>query len=202
MMGLPIGADKTYVGTFSDLLHPYSIGVGALAIATFAMHGSIYLHLKTTGDLQERIHRMMWTTFGVFLVLYMLITIVTLATMPSAIRNFEDFPWAWGVVVLSVLAIANIPRAIYRGKPLYAFVSSACTIAALVCLFGVALYPNLIASSLNPDWSLTIYNAASSQRTLAIMRNIAFIGMPFVLAYTATIYWVFRGKVEIGKHSY
>jgi cytochrome d ubiquinol oxidase subunit II len=66
----------------------------------------------------------------------------------------------------------------------------------------MALFPNLAFSSLNPEWSLTIYNAASSQKTLAIMRNIAAIGMPFVLAYTVVIYWTFRGKVELGKFSY
>jgi cytochrome d ubiquinol oxidase subunit II len=202
MMGLPIGADKVYSGTILDLVRPYSVLVGLFAVATFAMHGSIYLYLKTKGELKERIHRLIWTTFGLFLVLYMLVTIFTLVTMPSAIRNFRDLPWAWAVVVLTVLAVANIPRAIFRGKPLYAFLSSACTIAALTFLFGVALFPNLIASSLDPAWSLTIYNASSSEKTLGIMRNIAFIGMPFVLAYTAVIYWVFRGKVELGTHSY
>jgi len=71
-----------------------------------------------------------------------------------------------------------------------------------VFLFGVALFPNMVASTLNPAWNLTIYNAAASQKTLGIMRLIAILGMPFVLAYTATIYWVFRGKVQLGKFSY
>ena len=105
-------------------------------------------------------------------------------------------------MILNALAIANIPRAIHQGRALYAFISSSCTIAALIFLFGMALFPNLIYSSLNPDWSLTIYNAASSQKTLGIMRTIALIGMPFVIAYTIVIYWTFRGKVELGKFSY
>lgn len=202
MQGLPIGADQEFAGTLGSLLRPYALLVGVLAVATFAMHGSIYLYLKTTGELQQRIHGWMWRTFGVFLVLYMLTTIVTLALMPQAIANFKAFPWAWGVVLLTVLAIANIPRAIYHNAPLYAFVSSSATIAALVFLFGVALFPNLIVSSLDPAWSLTIRNAASSQKTLGIMAVIALIGMPFVLAYTGIVYWVFRGKVELGKLSY
>ena len=137
-----------------------------------------------------------------FLVLYLLVTIFTLVRVPGAVRNFETIPWAWLVVVANVLAIANIPRAIYQGKALYAFVSSACTIAALLFLFGVALYPNLIVSSLDPAASLTITNAASSEKTLRIMRTIALLGMPFVAAYTAVVYWVFRGKVQLGKFSY
>ncbi len=202
MKGIAIGSDMVYQGSVIDLVRPYPILVGAFTVAMFAMHGSIYLYLKTTGELQEKIHNWIWRTFGVFLVLYVLTTIFTLATIPSAIRNFEHLPWAWVVVVLNVLAIANIPRAIYQNRPMYAFISSSCTIAAFVFLFMVALYPNLIASSLNPKWNLTIYNASSSPKTLEIMAIIALLGMPFVLAYTSVVYWIFRGKVQIGEHSY
>ncbi|UCG51450.1 MAG: cytochrome d ubiquinol oxidase subunit II [Candidatus Latescibacterota bacterium] len=202
MVGLPIGADMEFQGGLLDLLQPYALLVGVLAVTTFLMHGSIYLYLKTEGELQARIHRWMWRTFWVFLVTYLITTVATLVTVPHATDNFTRYPWAAVVVVLNVLAIANIPRAIHHGSPFYAFLSSSATIAALTFLFGMALYPNLIFSSIDPESSLTIYNAASSQKTLSIMRNIAFIGMPFVLAYTAIIYWTFRGKVDLGKFSY
>jgi cytochrome d ubiquinol oxidase subunit II len=202
MRGIPIGPDKEFSGGFADLIGPYPLLVGVFAVATFAMHGSIYLYLKTEGELQARVHGWMWRTFGFFLVLYMLTTIYTLVTMSSAIHTFRANPWAWVVVVLNVLAVANIPRAIFQNRALYAFVSSCCTIAALTFLFGVALFPNLIVSTLNSGWSLTIYTAASSERTLRFMRTIAFLGMPFVAGYTAVVYWVFRGKVQLGKLSY
>jgi cytochrome bd ubiquinol oxidase subunit II len=202
MVGLPIGADMEYQGTVLDLLGPFPLLIGAFAVATFAMHGSIYLYLKTEGELQQRIHRWMWTTFGIFLVMYIFVTMATLVMLPSAVANFRDIPWAWVVVVLNVLAIANIPRAIYLGKPGYAFLSSVATIGALTFLFGFALFPNMIVSSLDPAWNLTIYNAASSQKTLGIMRWFAIIGMPFVLTYTIAIYWIFRGKTKLGKFSY
>jgi len=202
MMGLPIGADKEFRGGLLDLLGVYPLLVGLFTVAMFAMHGSIYLYLKTEGELQQRIHGWIWRTFGIFLVFYLLTTIYTLVNIPAATENFKHYPWAWVVVVLNVLAIANIPRAIYQGRPLYAFISSCCTIAAFNFLFGVALFPNLLVSSLSTEYNLTIYNAASSLKTLAIMRNIAFLGMPFVLAYTGVIYWLFKGKVEIGKTSY
>ncbi len=202
ILGIKVGPDFEYVGSFLDLLRPYPLLVGLFAVATFAMHGSIYLYLKTEGELQQRIHGWMWRTFGFFLVAYLLTTIYSLAAVPNTTANFEKYPWVWGVVLLNVLAIANIPRAIHQHRPFYAFVSSACSIAAFVFLFGVALYPNLIVSSLDPAYSLTIYNAASSPKTLRIMQIIAFLGMPFVLAYTVVIYWVFRGKVELGKFSY
>ncbi len=202
LMGLPVGADMEYHGEFLALLTPYPLLVGLLAVSTFVMHGSIYLFLKTEGDLQKRMHSWMWKTFGTFLVMYMLTTIFTLVKHPQATENFQHHPWLWVVVLLNVLAIANIPRAIYLNRPFYAFISSAATIAALVSLFGAALFPNIVVSSLNPDWNLTIYNAASSQKTLKIMRIMAFLGMPFVLTYTAVIYWIFRGKVSLNKFSY
>jgi cytochrome d ubiquinol oxidase subunit II len=202
MKGIPIGSDHEFVGTFFDLLGVYPVLVGLFAVAMFAMHGAIFLYLKTSGELQQRIHGWMWRTFGLFLVLYLLTTIYSIVEIPNATRNFKEHPWVWIVVVLNVLAVANIPRAIHLGRPLYAFISSSCSIAAFVFLFGVALYPELLVSSLSPTWSLDIYNAASSPKTLQIMQIIAFIGMPFVLAYTAIIYWMFRGKVELGKFSY
>jgi cytochrome d ubiquinol oxidase subunit II len=202
--GLPLGADGDFAASVSlrDLLQPYPLLTGLFAVATFAMHGSIYLYLKTTGDLQKRIHGWMWTTFGLFLVMYLLVTIFTLTTNPRSTGKYADHPWAWAIVVLNVLAIANIPRAIYKNRPLYAFLSSSCTIAAFTFLFGLTLWPNLIVSTVDPAYNLTLASAASTEKTLGIMTFVVVLGMPFVLSYTITIYWVFRGKVEIGKFSY
>jgi cytochrome d ubiquinol oxidase subunit II len=127
----------------------------------------------------------------------------TLYDVPRATHNFEQYPWLWIVPLLNVLAVANIPRAIYQGRAGYAFVSSCCVIVALVFLLTVALYPNLVGSTIDPaENSLTIYRAASSAKTLDIMLLIALVGMPCVLAYTAVVYWTFRGKVKLDQHSY
>lgn len=202
MMGVPIGPDMEFQGTFLGLLRPYPLLVGAFAVAMFAMHGAIYLYLKTEGALQERIYTWMWRSFGFFLVLYMFTTMYTLVSIPNALRQFGHRPWAWAVVVVNVLVIANIPRSIFLKRPLQAFLSSCLAIAGFIFLFSIALYPNMMTSSLQPEWSLTIVNSASSEKTLKIMLIIAALGMPFVLAYTTVIYWVFRGKVEMGDHSY
>lgn len=207
LRGLPIGPDMEFVDTvwyghLVRMLNPYAIVVGLFVVAMFAMHGTIYLYLKTEGELQDRIYRWMWTTFGVFLVMYLFTTIYSLVDVPAATGNFRKYPLAWIVVALNVLAIANIPRAIFGRKPVQAFVSSCCSIAAFVFLFMTAIFPNLLVSSEAAHFSLTIYNAASSQKTLRIMAVIAALGMPFVLAYTAAIYWTFRGKTQIGKFSY
>lgn len=200
--GIPIGPDMEFKGTLFDLLRPYPVLVGFFTVSLFTMHGALFLFLKTEGKLQQRIYNWMWTSFGIFLVFYILTTIFTLALNPQAIRHFSSSPLMWSVVVLNVLAIANIPRAIFLNRPKYAFFTSCCTIAALNFLFGVALFPNIAVSSLDSAWNLTIFNAASSLKTLRIMQIVAMLGLPFVICYTAIVYWIFRGKVEIGGHSY
>jgi cytochrome d ubiquinol oxidase subunit II len=202
MVGMPINGAGVFTGSFFDLLRPYPILIGLLTVFFAIMHGAIYLYLKTEDELQQLVHRWMWRGFGLTLVVYMLATIFTLALVPQPLRNFHNHPWSWILVILTVLAFANIPRAIFLGWPFYAFISSALTIAALVFLFSFTLYPNLVASSISPEYSLTIFNASSSAKTLSIMLMIALIGMPFVVAYTAAIYWAFRGKVKISEHSY
>jgi cytochrome bd ubiquinol oxidase subunit II len=202
LVGIPINANGDFVGSFFDLIRPFPILLGLLTVSFAAMHGAIYLYLKTEGELQKWVHRWMWHGFGFTLIAYVLATIFALAFIPNAVRNFNEHSWAWVIVVLTVLAFANIPRAIFMGRPFYAFLSSSVTIVALVFLFSLTLYPNLVVSSISPANSLNIYNASSSEKTLHIMAIIALIGMPFVLCYTAAIYWAFRGKVKITEHSY
>lgn len=202
LSGLPISSDMYFTGTVRDLFRPYHLMVGLFAVSVCAMHASIYLYLKIEGELQARLHGWMWRTFGFFIICYMMTTIMTLVMEPHATANFEKYPISWVVVLLNVLAIANIPRAIHLNRPLYAFISSSCSIAAFTFLFGIALFPNLLVSDLNHAWNLTIYNASSSKMTLTIMAIIAAIGMPFVLAYTALVYWVFRGKVKTEQLTY
>ena len=202
LVGIPVDARGVYTGSFFDLVRPYPILIGLLTVSFAAMHGAIYLFLKTEHELQQLVHRWMWRGFGLSLITFMLATIFTLGMIPDAVRNFRDHPWAWTIVVLMVLAFANIPRAIFLERPFYAFLSSSLTIIAMVFLFSFSLFPNLVVSSISPAFSQTIYNASSSQKTLKIMAIIALIGMPFVLAYTSAIYWAFRGKVRITDHSY
>lgn len=203
MIGIAMDAHGNYLGGFFDLLNPYSVLAGLVTIALFAMHGALYLVLKLPeGEARDRVKSWIWHSWGTFLVLYILGTIYTLMAVPQATANFTRFRWAAAIVVVNVLAVANIPRSVFRNKPIEAFLSSSVTILCLVALFGLALFPNLVTASNNPSNSLTVFNAASSEGTLWTMFVIAIIGMPFVLTYTAAVYWTFRGRVEIGEHSY
>lgn len=202
MIGLPLDERGNFLGTLADQLGPYPLLVGLMTLAMFAMHGGLFLYLKTEGDFQARLRDWMWRSFGFFLVTYMLATMYTIALVPQATANFRSYPWMAVIIVINVLAVANVPRCLYWKKPAMAFASSCVIIATLVGLFGLALFPNLVTASNDPANSVTIFSAASSAKTLGIMLIIAAIGMPFVLAYSTVIYWTFRGKVKLSDTSY
>ncbi len=202
MIGVPLDSRGIYAAGFFNLLGPYAITVGLLAVAMFAMHGAIFLHLKTTGELCDRTYRWTWRTYGVFVLMYLVVTIATWLNVPRAMAPFQSNPLAWLVVAVNLAAVIGIPCALYLHRSGWAFIASCLSICAFILLLGLTLFPNLVTSHPNLENSLTIYNAASSQKTLSIMLVIAVIGMPFVLTYTAIIYWVFRGRVARGDRSY
>ena len=202
MLGVPLNADHEFIGTFRGLLNPYSLAVGVMAIFAFAMHGAIYLYLKTEGEFQSRLRPVMWRMYFVFAAFYLVMTLWTSFAAPRAAATLNEYPVLWIVPVLNLLAALNIPRALHKGVEGYAFFSSSCMIAAFVFLFITALFPYLVPASNDPRHSLTIVNAASSSKTLWIMLVIAILGMPCVLTYSGVIYWTFRGKVRLDETSY
>lgn len=200
--GLPVRADYELDVTLLDLLRPYPVLVGITTVALFMMHGAIYATMKTEGELQKTLRSWVNNTIIFFVICYVTTTMATLIFIPSMIEPFKHSPWLFFVALLNMLAIANIPREIYHGREFRAFFSSCASIVALLALFAIGIFPNIVPAAPNPELSLTIYNAASSQKTLGIMFIIALIGMPFVIAYTSVIYWVFRGKVKLTASSY
>ncbi|MBS3943914.1 MAG: cytochrome d ubiquinol oxidase subunit II [Melioribacter sp.] len=200
--GIPIDAEKEFAGNFFTLISPYTLLVGITTVALFMMHGSIYVVMKTEGELQKKIRSWVNNNIIFFVICYVTTTMYTLIYYPHMVQHFKDAPWLFIIAVLNMLAIANIPREIFHGRDFRAFLSSCASIVALLALFAVGLFPNIVLSNPNPEYSLTIYNAASSQKTLNIMLIVAIIGIPFVLAYTVSIYWIFRGKVKIDTMSY
>ncbi len=200
--GIPIGADKEFAGTFLGLINPYTILVGITTVALFMMHGAIYSVMKTENELQTKLRGWINNTIIFFVICYVTATMATLIYYPHMVENFRTTPVIFVFAILNMLAIANIPREISKKRDFRAFLSSAASIAALLLIFAVGVFPNIVYSNPNPEYSLTIYNAASSEKTLTIMLIIALIGVPFVLAYTISIYWIFRGKVKLDEMSY
>jgi cytochrome d ubiquinol oxidase subunit II len=200
--GLPLSPDREFMGTFWDLLNPYALLVGVTTLALFTMHGAIYLVLKTEGEMQAQARGWARNAIIGFTMSYVTTTMATLLYVPHMADTVREHPELFALALLNMLAIANIPREIHHGRDFRAFLSSAAAIAALITLFGVGMFPDLVTAANDPARSLTIYNAASSPKTLGIMLIIAVIGIPLVLAYTAGIHWVVRGKVRLDRFSY
>ncbi|MGC8990027.1 MAG: cytochrome d ubiquinol oxidase subunit II, partial [Verrucomicrobiia bacterium] len=110
--------------------------------------------------------------------------------------------WLFCLAIVNLLAIANVVREIRRRRDRAAFLSSCIAVIMLLAICAIGMYPNLVLSAPNPEHSLTIRNAASSQKTLGVMLTIALIGMPLVIGYTSSIYYIFRGKVKLDRASY
>jgi cytochrome d ubiquinol oxidase subunit II len=201
-LGIPIAGDHEFAGSFFGLLNPYALLVGITTVALFMMHGAIYLVMKTEGDLHNNLRRWVNNAIIFFIICYALTTAMTLLYVPHMVENLKQNPVFFVLPILNMLAIANIPREIHHSHDMRGFLSSSASIAALLALFGIGMNPDIIFSSPDAANSLTIYTAASSSKTLEIMLIIAALGVPLVLAYTASIYWIFRGKVKLDSSSY
>lgn len=203
IQGLQLNEEHTYLGTFLDFLSPYTLLIGFMTVALFAMHGAIYLMMKTEGEFHEHMRPFVNPCIITFIVLYATATMATLIYQPHMVEVIRDRPVFFVIGVINMLAIANIPREIHLGRDMRAFLSSCVNILCLLLLYAVGLFPKLLRASNSPeDLSLTIFNASSSPLTLRILLLVAVIGIPLVLSYTIGIYYVFRGKVKLDSHSY
>ncbi len=201
--GIPLDAYKEFTGDLEGLLNPYALLVGIMTIALFAMHGAIYLVMKTEGALHDKVRGWIYPSMIFFIVMYSITTVATLIYYPHMVESFRDRPVFFLVAIANLLAVANIPREITKGNDGRAFLSSCANIIFLMALYGIGTYPNVVRAINNPsELSLTIWNSASSPLTLKILLIIAVVGLPIVIAYTCVVYWVFRGKVKMDTHSY
>ena len=200
--GVPVDANGEFAGTFLGLLKPYPLLIGIMTVALFMMHGAIYGVMKTEGKLHDKLRRWAMNSIIFFVVCAATTTMATLLYATHIVARVHDNPWLFSIVLANLLSIANIPREFHRGRDGRAFLSSCAVMITLMTLFALDAYPNMIYSQPNPENSLTIYNAASSSKTLGIMLVIAALGVPVVIAYTICIYWIFRGKVKIDRMSY
>jgi cytochrome d ubiquinol oxidase subunit II len=201
--GLPLNANGDYAGSFFDLLNPYAILNGVATAALFMMHGSIYLVLRTEGDLRERCRHLANRCMVFFVLMYVMVTMATLLYVPRMGTHMKNRPWLLLAPTLTLLAIANVPRQMtHKHHYGFAFVSSCAAIVGLIGLVAIGMYPDFVPSTTTTHPSLTLFNASSTANTLKIMLIIALVGIPLVSSYTVAVYWLFRGKVRLTKTSY
>ena len=192
IQGVPIDSDGNFTGNLLTLLNPYGLLGGVVTLALFFMHGLVYLALKTEGEIRER-SRKLAVAVGLVAVPvgggWLLWTVLQHIDVPHV---------AWiivfaGLTALSLVAAIIVVRV---GRDGSAFVSMALTIAFAVLTILSALFPNVMPSSTDPAFSLTIANASSSEYTLTVMTWVAAFAMPLVLAYQGWTFWVFRKRVS------
>jgi cytochrome d ubiquinol oxidase subunit II len=201
--GIPLDEHKEFIGSFSDFISPYTLLIAILTVALFAMHGSIYIVMKTEGELHDRLRKRVAPAIIFFIMTYAISTAATLIYQPHMVAHIKERPYFFLIAILNMFVIANIPRLITKGKDGLAFIFSSLNIICLFILFGIGTYPVAVRASNDPaNLSLTIYNSSSSEKTLQILLLMALIGVPLVLSYTTAIYYVFRGKVRLDSRSY
>ncbi|NLT31180.1 MAG: cytochrome d ubiquinol oxidase subunit II, partial [Propionibacterium sp.] len=178
------------VGNFFGLFMPFALLGGVLTLTLFLMHGAIFISLKTTGDIRERA-RVLAGKIGIVAAVAM-----ALFTVWTAI-SFGNGIWSWLCAVVATVAMVAALLFNSKGREGWAFIFSALATLVLTASFFVAMWPNVIPSSLDPAWSLSIQDASSSTYTLTIMTVAAAIFTPIVLAYQGWTYWVFRKRISV-----
>lgn len=185
--GVKIDAHKEYVGGLLDLFHPYALLGGLVTLTLFTFHGAVFASLKTVGDIRERARR---TATAVGLIAAVLVT--GFLGWTQADRGDGA---SLVVLVVAVAALIAALGATRLGREGWAFVFSGVTIVAAVAMLFLTLFPNVMPSTLNESWSLTVGNASSSPYTLKIMTWGAGFAAPLVMLYQGWTYWVFRKRI-------
>lgn len=186
--GIALDADHEYVGTFLDLLNPFALVTGLCTLALFITHGAVYLALKTTQEVRARA-RSVALSVGIAAALLMAVSV-------GWQQYLRGSTWSMVLGVLAVLALLTALGMTRAGRDGWAFAASALATASLVAGWFASLYPNVLPA-LDPAFSLTIVNAASTPYTLTLMSWIALVFSPVILGYQAWSYWVFRKRISV-----
>jgi cytochrome d ubiquinol oxidase subunit II len=186
--GLPINSAQNYTGSFWDLFQPYAVFTGVTLVLVCALHGATFLTLKTTGELRDRAGRLARAIApftGAAVIGFIIWTHVGHAT------TFFLNP----VELLAILAVLAAVWLVYEHREGFAFTATTVTMASCIVAIFVGLYPNVMVSSTNAAYNLTVHNTASNGYALKIMTVVAVVMLPFVLLYQAWSYYVFRKRV-------
>ena len=188
--GLPINSNQDYTGNFWDLLQPYALFTGITLVLICLLHGATFLCLKTTGDLYERsaaVARQVAPFTGAAVIGFIIWTHVTASG--TFFLNLVE--------LLAILAVIAAVWLVYEHRDGFAFTATTITIAASVGSIFVDLYPNVMVSSTNPAYNLTVHNTASGAYSLKAMTVVVIIFLPLVLIYQGWTYYVFRKRVSV-----
>ena len=185
--GLPIDGEKEFTGNLFTLLNPISLLGGLVTLGLFLTHGAVFTALKTAGPIREDA-RAIATKVGVVTALLAVALLVTLGVQHGGV-------WSWLTTAVAAGSLLAALGANLRGREGWAFVGTFVTIAMAVATYFLLLFPDVMPSTLNEAWSLTVDNASSTDYTLKIMTVVALVFTPIVLLYQSWTYWVFRKRI-------
>jgi cytochrome d ubiquinol oxidase subunit II len=193
-MGIPVDQYGVYRGTLLTLLNPYGLLGGLLFLLFFLVHGALWLAIKTDGELHEKAvgtARLLWPVLLIEAVIFLAAT----KYFTRLYDNYTAHPVLFIVVLITVLALVGVMVFLNKKSYWKAWFSSAVSIAGATFFGLIGLYPNMFPSSIDPAYSLTIYNSSSSRLTLTIMLVVALLFVPVVLGYQAWAYNLFKEKI-------
>jgi cytochrome d ubiquinol oxidase subunit II len=191
--GVPIDETMTYTGSFFTLLNPYALVGGLATLSMFTLHGAIFLTLKTTDNMLEDARataKKLWLPTTALLILFIAYSYIETDMFSTLGITTISVPV---IALLTILSVGSLLKAKKEG---WAFAMTGVTIAFSTIVVFSGLFPRVMVSSTNPEWSLTIYNASSSPYTLQVMSIVAAIFVPIVLVYQVWSYWVFKKRIS------
>lgn len=195
--GTPINANYIFTGNFFDLLSPYALICGLAGFAVFVLHGTIFLALKTDGVIRQRAETLAWRIWPIAVGIAMVLAVANYAY----IDIFDKVGVNPGVMpVASAAAILAVGYFIREKQFGWAFVLMGLTILLSVATFFWFLHPNVMVSSTNEAFNLTVETASASDTTLKLMTIVTLILLPVVLLYQGWSYWVFRKRITVDSH--
>ena len=227
LQGVPFHFDHdmrvTYTGSFWQLLNPFGLLCGVVSLAMLVLHGSVYLQIRTGGEIEERARKVTRIVGGIFILAFLGaglwvmngLEAYRIVSMPSAnlpsipldkvveklrgawMVNYQTYPLLWFAPVSGLLGAVLAILISAVKKPKAAFVVSSIMLTGVILTAGIAMFPFIMPSSSDPDSSLTVWDAVSSHGTLQIMFWVVLIFLPVVLVYTSWVYWVLRGKITL-----
>jgi cytochrome d ubiquinol oxidase subunit II len=226
LLGVPFHFDDTmrsfYTGSFWSLLNPFALLTGVISVAMLVMHGSVYLQIRTTGEINARAADATIASAGLLIVCFGLagwivagINGYQITQMPATgtlalplaktviaaprawLANYGTYPWMKATpvaVFVGALLAAGLAR---FGWPRLAFIASGAAVAAVILTAGCSMFPFIVPSSTHPGHSLTAWDAVSSHLTLQIMFWVVLVFVPLIILYTGWVYRVLRGKITV-----
>ncbi len=227
LQGVPFSFDAdlrvTYGGSFWQLLNPFGLLAGVVSLSMLLMHGSVYLQVRTEGAINERARRVTQVAGVVFILSFILAgiwimsgiegyRIVSMLPADAAstpldkvversggtwLGNYGSHPLLWLAPILGITGALLAIAAASAKKTVSAFVASSAMLTGVIFTAGIAMFPFVMPSSSDPRSSLTVWDSVSSHATLQIMFWVVVVFLPIVLAYTAWVYRVLRGKITV-----